>query len=120
MAEAWGDLPDDELTDRWLAGSLGGAGIKHLDHVRIAWVLVRRHGREDAASELVAGTRRASTHYGVADRFDEALTRRWAEAVADAVELHPAAAFPEFIRACPELARADLLGRPAWLKGVTD
>jgi hypothetical protein len=82
-------LPDDELTDRWEASTLGGSGIGDLDHVRIAWVLARRHGREQAEKRLVGGTRRNSAFYGVPERFDEALRRKWAIAVADAFESDP-------------------------------
>lgn len=120
MSEAFPELSDDELTDRWLKCSLGGTGIKHLDHVRIAWVLVRRLGREAAAEALVDGTRRGSAHYGAPERFDEALTRRWASAVADAQERQRAESFAALIAACPALARSDYLGRPAWMGTADD
>jgi hypothetical protein len=116
---AFESLSDDELTDRWEASTLGGTGISHLDHVRIAWVLVQRYGREEAEERLVDGTRRNSETYGVAERFDEELTQRWAKAVADAVETNPGGGdFEAFLDANPELARGDLLGTPAWLRGA--
>jgi hypothetical protein len=114
VSEAFADLGDDEITDRWLACSLGGTGIKHLDHVRIAWVLVRRLGPAVATETLVEGTRRGSAHYGVPERFDEQLTRAWAKAVADAQTKRPARDFREFLREHTQLARSNLLGRPAW------
>ena len=109
---AFAHLGDDELADRWLAGTLGGTGIGHLDHVRVGWVLVRRLGPDAAADALVEGTRGASARYGVAERFDEPLTRRWAAAIAAAAGRHPAAdsfaAFRRRTRAArlPPLRRA--------------
>jgi hypothetical protein len=51
---------------------------------------------------------------GVPDRFEEGLTRRWVNAIADALEERDPATFSEFIGEHPELARSDLLGRPGW------
>jgi hypothetical protein len=50
----------------------------------------------------------------VPDRYDESLTGRWVGAIADAVEQRDPGDFEAFLVAHPELARSDLLGRPAW------
>ena len=105
------ELTDAELTDAWQAQTLGGTGISHIDHVRIAWVLVQRHGAEAAEERLVEGTRRACDHYGVPEKFNEPLTRRWAREVAGAVDRGPAGeSFDGFIARNPELKRGDLFG----------
>jgi hypothetical protein len=106
-------LSDDELADRWERQQLGGTGISHIDHVRVAWILHRRHGAAECEERLVEGTRRGCDHYGVPEKFDERLTRRWAQAVSDAAAsaLHTED-FDEFIARCPELRRGDLFGRP--------
>jgi hypothetical protein len=112
-------LPDEELTDRWEASTLGGTGISHRDHLRIAWVLVHRHGAEEAEKRLVEGTRRSCSAYGVPERFDEALTRQWAFAVADALRRNPGeGGFEGFLAANPQLEEGDLLGRPEWIDPV--
>jgi hypothetical protein len=79
-------MTDDELTDAWLAGERLGGGVSHEQHVRIAWVLIRRYGGAEAEERLVAGTRRACEVHDVLDKFDEALTRRWARAIAELVD----------------------------------
>lgn len=79
-------LSDDELTDRWEHQQLGGSGISQIDHVRVAWVLHRRHGASEAEERLVFGTRRGCDHYGVPEKFDDHLTRRWAKAISAAAE----------------------------------
>ena len=40
---------DERLADAWLGCALG-RGISHEEHVRIAFVLLRRHGREQGVS----------------------------------------------------------------------
>lgn len=106
------ELSDDELVDLWEAQALGGTGVSHLDHVRIAWVLVRRVGAAEAEERLVIGTMRGCNHYGVPERFDEALTRRWAKAIAAATAVSDAEAFEDFVEAFPDLRRGDLYGPP--------
>jgi riboflavin synthase len=101
------------LVAAWEAASLGRS-VSHLEHVEIAWELVRRHGAQEAERRLVEGTRRNCDAAGAPDRFDEGLTRRWAGAVAAAQERTPAGDFAAFLAAHPELGRGDLLGRPAW------
>ena len=97
----------------WERAALGRS-IGHEEHVRIARVLVRRHGRADARERLVAGTRRNCEAMGAPERFDEDLTRRWCDRIAAAVETRDGATFDEFARFYPELLRSDLLGAPAW------
>ena len=106
-------LSDDELTDRWERQELGGSGVSHIDHVRVAWVLHRRHGQKEAEERLVEGTRKGCEHYGVPEKFDERLTRRWATVISSAAIDGPASEnFEEFIARNPELRRGDLLGKP--------
>jgi hypothetical protein len=105
-------VTDDELTDAWEACTLARS-ISHDEHVRIGRVLVLRHGNE-AEGRLVDGTRRNCEALGVADRFDEGLTRRWAARIGAAVEAEAGASYADFIGAHAELARSDLLGLPAW------
>jgi hypothetical protein len=102
-------LSDEELADRWQSQELGGSGVSHVDHVRVGWVLHRRHGALEAEERLVEGTREGCEHYGVSDKFDEHLTRLWARAIAEAVGDAPQSeTFEEFIARNPRLQRGDL------------
>jgi hypothetical protein len=105
------ELTNDEITDRWEAQQLDGAGVSHLDHVRVAWVLARRHGAAAAEEHLVDGTRKGCDHYRVPEKFDEQLTRRWAAAICAALGAD-AESFDAFIARNPELQRGNLFGRP--------
>lgn len=108
-------MTDDELTDAWESGSVlgGGAGVGHLEHLRVAWVLHRRHGAEGARRRLLRGTELQCRVHGCPEKFDPALTERWARAVADAAALDGLGrTADEFLDAHPELLRGDLFGRP--------
>jgi hypothetical protein len=47
---------------------------------------MRRHGAARAEEDLVTGTRRACEVHGVPEKFNEALTRRWARAIGELIE----------------------------------
>jgi riboflavin synthase len=105
-----------DLVRAWEAGQLDRS-VSHVEHLKIAWELVRRHGREEAERRLVDGTRRNCEGAGVPERFDEGLTRRWAAAVAEAAQRSPSPGFAGFLEAHAELRRGELLGRPSWQLG---
>jgi hypothetical protein len=106
-------LSDDELVDRWETQRLGGSGVTHIDHVRVGWVLDRRHGAAEGEERLVQGTRKGCEHYGVPEKFDERLTRRWAKAISNAAaDASESESFEDFIARNPELRRGDLYGKP--------
>jgi hypothetical protein len=67
----------------------------------------------EAEDRLVEGTRKGCEDYGVPEKFDERLTRRWARAISDAVADAPdSESFDDFIARSPELGRGDLFGKP--------
>jgi hypothetical protein len=104
-------MTDDELTDAWEAGTVFRGGISHLQHVRIAWTLHRRHGSEEARTRLLNGTRRACDLHGCPEKFDADLTEGWARAIAETIDHHgPETTAEEFLAAHPEFGRGDLLG----------
>jgi hypothetical protein len=113
----WGcdssSVTDDELTDAWEAGTVFPDGISHLQHVRIAWTLHRRHAPVEARARLLRGTERACDVHGCPDKFDPVLTARWAEAIADAINRDGIQTSADrFLSAHPELKRGDRFGRP--------
>jgi len=108
-------MNDDDvaLTDAWCACALGRS-ISHEEHLRVSFVLLRRHGRDEGRRMIVERTRANCDALDAADRYDDALTARWADALADAVGRSAAPDADAFLRDHPELARSDLFGLPAW------
>jgi len=102
-------VTDDELTDAWETGAVFPDGVGHSEQLRIAWILHRRHGSDEARRRLLRGTKRACELHGCPEKFDAALTERWAGAIAKAAERdglgHTSA---DFLEAHPELRRGDL------------
>jgi hypothetical protein len=83
-------------------------GVSHDQHLRLAWVLICRHGTDEAEQHLVAGTRRACEVRGAPEKFDEPLTRRWARALADLIDRDGLGLSAEaFVASHPELGQRD-------------
>jgi hypothetical protein len=107
-------VTDDELTDRWEAGKVFAGGITHEQHLRIAWVLHKRHGRTAAKRRLASGTRHACERHGHPEKFYPGLTDRWASAVSDTIETYgPESSPATFLARHPQLSHSDLFERPA-------
>lgn len=103
-------LEDEQLAARWERGL--GRPVSHGEHVRIARVLVLRHGREEAERRLLAGTRLNCALEGVPERFDAALTSRWARAIADALDEHGPLDVDALLEREPRLADGRAFGEP--------
>jgi hypothetical protein len=108
-------MTDDELTDAWESAQLGRA-VTDVEHLRIAWVLIRRHGAADGVTRIALGTLRNCVAMDAADRFDPDLTARWSEAIGAAMESSEAATADEFLRRHPELLDSRLFELPSWME----
>ena len=78
-------LSDDELADRWETQDLGGTGSAISTTCVLLGFSTGGHGALEAEDRLVEGTRKGCDHYGVPEKFDENLTRLWAQAISTAV-----------------------------------
>jgi hypothetical protein len=106
-------MTNDELTDRWEA--VLDRAITHEEHLRIAYTLIRRHGRAEARSRLVAGTLANCQALDAGERFDADLTARWSDRMASCVESDDdGGSFTALIERHPDLRASDLLGLPDW------
>lgn len=70
----------------------------------------------------MGGTRKGCDHYGVPERFDERLTRRWATVISSAATDRPASEnFEEFIARNPQNSGAEIgSGSPMRARRATD
>jgi hypothetical protein len=83
-------FPDDAAFLAALAdGSLPGEAFDHRAHLRLCWLLLRRHGPEEGAVQVAALLRRFSAAKGAAHKFHVTLTRAWAAHVAAALAASP-------------------------------
>jgi 3-hydroxy-9,10-secoandrosta-1,3,5(10)-triene-9,17-dione monooxygenase reductase component len=78
---------EDELISAFEAGKVEGADFPHEHHVRVAWGLARRYGREDGLRRMIAGIRDMGARAGRPEAYHETITRAWFELIADAKDL---------------------------------
>jgi len=86
----------------------------HRDHVKLAYLYLRRHAPDEAMEKLRAGIKAHNAAHGIPDRIDsgyhETMTRAWLRLVQLALEEHgPAASADEFCEQHPELSQKNAL-----------
>lgn len=98
-------MTDDELVAAFEGGRLEPAAFRHRDHVRLAWLLLQRYGRDGAETRLREGIRSLAIRAGRPEKFDAALTRAWLERIDEIRAARPEAT----TFAALEAGRPDLL-----------
>jgi hypothetical protein len=99
---------DEQFLAAFESGKIANQDFHHRDHLRLAWIQIRRLGQE-RASDTVAGTiRRFAAHHGHADRYHETMTRFWVRVVGIGITRHPALAFDDLVAAEPHLLDKNL------------
>ena len=97
-------LPDDEFLRAFFSVSLPNSEFRHRDHVRLAWLAVRRHGAGAAEDVVVAGIRRFALHHSHGPAYHDTMTRFWVRLVGHAVSDRPEIEdFDDFLAAYPLL-----------------
>jgi hypothetical protein len=82
-------VTDDEFVGAFLAGSLPPTQFHHRDHLRLAWLFVRREGMQAAGDAAAAGIRRFAAHHGQAGKYHETMTRFWVRVVGHMTRARP-------------------------------
>jgi hypothetical protein len=101
---------DAEFLDLVESGRIERFG--HREHLRLAFLAVRRHEMLDQAIDRCrAGIRAVATAQGAPDRYHETVTAAWATIVRDIASALPHATFDELIDRHPELTDPHLLER---------
>ena len=94
------------------AGTWPGERFGHREHVRLAWLYLRRHGLEVGSVRLRETIQRYATALGAAGKYHETVTWAWSVCVAHALRGAPAdEPFPTFLERRPELLEGRLLAR---------
>ena len=97
-------MNDDDFVQAFVDGSLPPGQLHHRDHLRLAWLLIRRFDVELAGSTIASGIQRFAAVHGHAAKYHETLTRFWVRIVGHLVHVRPDIAdFETFIATCPQL-----------------
>jgi hypothetical protein len=99
-------LADDEFAAAVERCEAPNSGFHHRDHLRLAWIYLRRYGPREAGLRIAATIRRFAAHHGQSARYHETMTQGWLLLVAAA----RGDSFEEAIEANPRLLDQASLG----------
>jgi hypothetical protein len=75
-------MTDDEFLRAFLQGWPSSERFGHYQHLRLAWLVIDRHGSELAAEIVGDGLRRIAAAQGKPALYNETMTRFWVRLVA--------------------------------------
>jgi len=97
-------IPDDEFLRAFFGLTLPSSEFRHRDHLRLAWLAVRRHGGDVAEEVVASGISRFAQHNSHGPLYHDTMTRFWVRLVRHAVSARPEILdFDEFLAAYPLL-----------------
>jgi len=103
-------MSDDAFMQAFEACQLDPARFHHADHIRLAWLCVRRHGAAKAESLLLDGIRKFAQRAGAPRKFHHTITIAWTRLVAAACcESNSCDSFHEWIKVHPKLLNKHLI-----------
>lgn len=103
-------LSDDEFLAGFEAATL--TKFHHADHIRAAWIYLRRLPSPQAAERMAGSLRHFAAVKGTHQKYHETITHAWMLLIADAFEQdRQATDFNAFTAAHPELLDIHTLGR---------
>jgi hypothetical protein len=79
-------VTDDEFIRAFERCEISNADFRHRDHVRLAWLYLRRYGAE-ADGRMVAGIQRFAAHHGKLAKYHHTMTIAWMRLVAPAANM---------------------------------
>src|SRR6516225_3893136 len=102
-------MTDDEFLRAFADGTIGNHEFHHRDHLRLAWLQVRRLGPAGAAEAVTQGIRHFADAHGAVGKYHDTMTRFWVLVVAHMSRSRPSIdGFDEFLASFPMLLDKDL------------
>jgi hypothetical protein len=99
---------DERFLAAFEAGQIANEGFHHRDHLRLAWIQVRRLGLERASEAVAGAIREFAARHGRADRYHDTMTRFWLRVVAIGINRHGSLRFDDLLAAEPHLLDKNL------------
>lgn len=105
-------MDDNDFLRVFFGGWPKDAKFGHYEHLRLAWLVIDRHGPELAAEIVGDGIREMATAQGKAALYNETITRFWVRLIAHVREVKsPLAGIDDAIAAVPTLADKNIVLR---------
>ena len=110
-------MDDTEFLRAFLKGWPDEEQFHHYDHLRVAWLVIERHGPELAAEIVGERLKAMAAARGVAPLYNETMTRFWTRLIAHVHEATGAASIDEAVEKVPMLLDKNLAQRH-WTRTV--
>ena len=94
---------DERFLAAFEAGQIANQDFHHRDHLRLAWIQIRRLGLQRASDAVAGAIRQFAGRHGHANRYHETMTRFWVRVVGVGITRHPTLAFDDLMAAEPHL-----------------
>ena len=92
------EFDDDRFLSAMESGSYPAEKFKHADHIRLAWICVRRYPPQVAAARIANTIRQFATRLGKGQKYHETITGAWLRLVEVAHRATPeVTAFDDFL-----------------------
>jgi hypothetical protein len=110
---------DEDFLARFLSCELEPQLFNHEAHLRLGWVLVRKHGVEKATEILCSSIERFDRTFDEGIRYDRGITVASAQLLAGLMAGSSAADFPAFLEEFPRLRThfREMLDHPNGTRG---
>jgi hypothetical protein len=99
---------DERFLAEFEAGQIANDSFHHRDHLRLAWIKIRRLGLERASDAVGGAIREFASRHGRADRYHDTMTRFWLRVVALGINRHRSLPFDDLLAAEPHLLDKNL------------
>lgn len=105
-------MTDDDFLQAFVEGSLSLRHFHHCDHLRVAWLMVRRMDAASAVQTIAVGLRRLTAAHGHEMMYHDTLTQFWVRLVAHMAQVRAdIVAFDVFLAAFPQALDTHLPSR---------
>lgn len=106
-------MDQQQLFDNFVDTSLPADQFHHQQHVQVAWLFVRKYGMPGALAEFTSAIKRFADAKGATGLYHETITWAFLLLIAERQARNPAASWPEFEAAHPDLLvwKPSILGR---------
>ena len=94
---------DEDFLAAFESGRIENLNFHHRDHLRLAWIQIKRLGVEQGSDAVAAAIQRFAARHGHAHLYHDTLTRFWLRAVGLGIDRHPDLSFDALILAEPHL-----------------